>query len=389
MFQQDTVNLDILKKRAFNLRWATVPEGVIPLTAADPDFPSAPEIAEAIIRFTKDRYLSYGPPAGLPEFKESVAGYFSAKRNIPADPGLIFPVDSAAFGIYLTCKAFVDAGDEVIIFDPVDFLFRYATEAVGGVAVPFAIPPGTSVVDFEHLEKLITVKTRMICLCNPLNPTGKVFSREELLQLGEIAVKYNLLILSDEIWSDIVYLPHVYTSIASLNEEIRNQTITVTGYSKSYGLAGLRIGAVMASNPLHYERLFAVSLHGSTIHGANVLSQVAATTALNDCEYWLNGFVAHLQQMRDLCVKELNEMNGFRCIAPEGCYVAFTDITGTGLSSREIHQLLFDEAKVAVVPGAKEWFGEGAEGYIRMSFATSESILSEALGRMKNTINKL
>lgn len=389
MFESHAVNLDILKKRAFNLRWATVPDGVIPLTAADPDFPSAPEIAEAIIRFTKDRYLSYGPPAGLPEFKESVARNFISKRQIPALPEFIFPVDSAAFGIYLTCKAFLNAGDEAIIFDPVDFLFRYATEAVGGVAVPFAIPAGPAPVDFERLNSLISKKTKMICLCNPLNPTGKVFTRAELTTIGEIAVAHNLIILSDEIWSDIIYTPHVYTSIASLNEGIRNQTVTVTGYSKSYGLAGLRIGAVMASNQAHYDRLFEVSLHGSTIHGANVLSQIAATTALDDCGYWLDNFVVHLQKMRDLCTVSLNAIPGFHCIPPEGCYVAFTNITGTGKSSKEIHQLLLEQAKVAVVPGAKEWFGEGAEGFIRMSFATSEAILGDALYRIKNTMNAL
>ncbi|KIO78641.1 hypothetical protein TH53_02545 [Pedobacter lusitanus] len=389
MFESHSVNLDLLKKRAFNLRWATVPEGIIPLTAADPDFPSAPEIAESIIRFTKDRYLSYGPPAGLSEFKESVAAYFSGKRKIPAQADFIFPVDSAAFGIYLICKAFLSAGDEAIIFDPVDFLFRYSTEAVGGVAVPFAIPPGSDHVDFDLLEKLITSKTRMICLCNPLNPTGKVFKRDELLKLGEIACKHRLIILSDEIWSDIVYTPYQYTSIASLSEEIRNQTVTVTGFSKSYGLAGLRIGAVMASNQAHYDRLFEVSLHGSTIHGANILSQVAATTALNECGYWLDGFLVHLQKMRDLAVRELNATQGFKCISPEGCYVAFTDITGTGKSSQEIYQLLLDKAKVAVVPGAKEWFGEGAEGFIRMSFATSEEILGEALFNIKTTVNNL
>ena len=389
MFEKHSVNLDILKKRAFNLRWATVPEGVIPLTAADPDFPSAPEIAEAIIRFTKDRYLSYGPPAGLPEFKESVARYFSIKRQIPALPEFIFPVDSAAFGIYLTCKAFLESGDEAIIFDPVDFLFRYSIESVGGIAVPFAIPPGAVSVDFSGLETLVSSRTKLICLCNPLNPTGKVFTKDELLKLGEIACKHGLVILSDEIWSDIVFSPHVYTSIASLNEEIRNQTVTVTGYSKSYGLAGLRIGAVMASNQVHYSRLFEVSLHGSTIHGANVLSQVAATAALNECDYWLDNFLIHLQKMKDMCDRELNTINGFHCIPPEGCYVAFTNITGTGKNSMEIYQLLLDKAKVAVVPGAKEWFGQGAEGFIRMSFATSEDILSEALYRIKNTVNSL
>jgi len=386
MFENSSIDLDILKKRAFNLRWATVPEGVIPLTAADPDFPSAPEIAEAIIRFTKDRYLSYGPPAGLPEFKTSVARFFTDKRDIPANPDWLFPVDSAAFGIYLICKGFLKTGDEAIIFDPVDFLFRYSTEAVGAVAVPFAIPAGDAPVDLERLEQLINNKTKMICLCNPLNPTGKVFTKAELTRIGEIAVKHNLIILSDEIWSDIIFTPNVFTSMASINEEIRNQTVTVTGYSKSYGLAGLRIGTVMAANEAHYKILFEASLHTSTIHGANVLSQIAVVAALDECGYWLDGFVAHLQNMRDLITGTLNEIKGISCIPPQGCYVAFANITGTGKSSAEMAELLFKEAKVAVVPGAKQWFGEGAEGYIRLSFATSEEIITEALKRIKQTL---
>jgi aminotransferase len=389
MFHSNSVDLEILKKRAFNLRWATVPEGVIPLTAADPDFPSAPEIAESIIRFTKDRYLSYGPAAGLPEFKESVSRFFNEKRNIPARPDLLFPVDSAAFGIYLICRAFLKHGDEALIFDPVDFLFRYSVENVGATAVPFSIPPGDAAVDFERMESLITSKTKMICLCNPLNPTGKVFTKDELTRIGELALRYDLIILSDEIWSDIIFEPHVFTSIASINEEIRNQTITVTGYSKSYGLAGLRIGTVVASNEAHYSTLFEASLHTSTIHGANVLSQVAVVAALDECGYWLEGFVGHLQKMRDLVVSELNTMNGFNCTSPQGCYVAFANITGTGKSSQEIKDLLFDQAKVSVVPGLKQWFGDGAEGYIRLSFATSEDILTQALGRIKRTINSL
>ncbi len=389
MFDSTAVNLEILKQRAYNLRWATVPQGVIPLTAADPDFPSAPEIAEAITRFVKDRYLCYGPPDGLPDFKESVATFFQDKRNIPAKPAYIFPVDSAAFGIFVICQAFLSPNDEAIIFDPVDFLFRYSVETVGGKAISFAIPAGTEKVDFEELEKLITPKTRLICLCNPLNPTGKVFTREELLQLGNIACKHNLIILSDEIWSDIVYNPHTYTSIASLDEAIRERTVTVTGYSKSYGLAGLRIGSVMASNQAHFDRLIKVSLHQSTVHGANVIGQIAATTALNECDYWLKAFVEHLHHMKQLCVTELNSMKGVSCIAPEGCYVAFANITGTGKTSKEIHELLLNEAKVAVVPGLKEWFGAGADGYIRLSFATSNEILTQALTQTKIVLNAL
>lgn len=388
MFDPTHVDLPTLRKRAHNLRWATVPPGVIPLTAADPDFPCPAPVTEAISSFLHKRYFSYGPPEGLPEFKESMARFFEEKRNIPTSPASILPVDSAAFGIYLTCKAFLQPGDEAILFDPVDFLFRYAVEEAHGKAVTLPIPPG-SPADFARLERLITPKTRMICLCNPLNPTGKVFTRAELLTLAELACRYNLVILSDEIWSDIVYEPNVFTSIASLAEDVRDRTVTITGFSKSYGLAGLRIGAVAATNQKHYTRLYDSSRHRSTVHGANLLSQVAATAALEECGLWLDEFVRHLHAMRNHCVDRLNAIPGFACRLPEGCYVAFANITGTGLSSAEMREILFEQARVAVVPGLAEWFGPGAAGYIRLSFATSKAILDEALDRITLTIRNL
>ena len=386
MFQNTSIQFELLKKRAFNLRWAAVPEGVIPLTAADPDFPSAPEIAEAISGFAKEKYYCYGAPEGMTDFKESIAHYFLTKRHVPVSPALAFPVNSAAHGIYLTCKAFLNPGDEAIIFDPVDFLFRYSIEAVNAKAVSFAIPAGIANVNFEELETLITPRTKMICLCNPLNPTGKVFTKAELTQLAKIVSQHGLLILSDEIWSDIVFEPAVFTSMASIDEAIRQQTITITGFSKSYGLAGLRIGAVIAHNQKYFQMLMDASLHYSTIHGVSVLSQVAATTALNQCDYWLKGFVNHLTNMKNLLVNELNTIPGFKCIAPEGCYVAFTDIQQTNLTSQALYERLLNEAKVAVVPGLKQWFGEGAEGHIRMSFATSEVVLREAMQRIKREV---
>ncbi len=388
MFSSETVNLNILKERAYNLRWATVPAGVIPFTAADPDFPCAPEIAEAIIKYSTSRYFSYGPPDGMPAFKESVANFFNTKRSVPAKAAHVMPVDSAAFGIYLIIKAFLNKGDEAIIFDPVDFLFRYSVEELGGIAKPFAIPQESDNLNFEALELLVTPKTKMICLCNPLNPTGKVFTKAELTLLGEIAVKHNLIILSDEIWSDIIFAPHTFTSIASLDEAIRKQTIIVTGYSKSYGLAGLRIGSIAAFTDAHFKLLFETSLHQSTVHGSNTLGQIGALTALNDCDYWLQNFVAHLQKVRDIIVPGLNQVHGFNCIAPEGCYVAFANITGTGKTSLEIKEFLMENAKVAIVPGLKEWFGDGATGFIRLSFATSESIATEGIQRIQNAMNQ-
>lgn len=385
-FDSDKVDIEVLKTRAFNMRWAEVPDDVIPLTAADPDFKSAPEISKAIIDYCKEPYFSYGPAEGLPEFKKSVSDFFNFKRNVPVNSEYVLPLNSAAFGIYLTCKTILNPGDEAIIFDPVDFLFRYSIEQVGAKAIPFAIPPGSENIDFENLQHLITNKTKLICLCNPLNPTGKVFTREELLSLGTFAIKYNLIILSDEIWSDIVYAPAKFVSIASLNEEIRNQTITVTGFSKSYGIAGLRIGTVIAHNEKHYKELFDNSMHQYTIHGVSVLSQIGATAALNKCSYWLDEFVTHTKKMRDLLVREVNSIPGLSCLAPDGCYVAFIDIRKTNKTSSEVHELLLEEAKVAVVPGLEKWFGKGAEGYIRICFSTSEAILLESISRIKKCL---
>ncbi len=385
-FNFTEIDKEILKKRAYNLRWATVPDGVIPLTAADPDIKCAPVILQTIQEYVNGGYFSYSPAEGLPEFKESMSIFLKTKRNVSIEPENILPVDSAAFGIYLTCKTILKPSDEAIIFDPVDFLFQYSIEQVGAKAVRFSIPQGTEKVDFSNLEKLITTKTKLICLCNPLNPTGKVFSKEEIQTLGEIAVKHNIYILSDEIWSDIVFKPAVFTSIASINDDISNHTILVTGFSKSYGLAGLRIGVIATQNRLLFQNIFEVSLHQSTIHGANSIGQIAATAALTNAQDWLAGFVNHLQNMRDLLTSRINHISGLSTIAPDGCYVSFINIQQTGMNSENISNHLLKNAKVAVVPGLPKWFGEGAEGHIRISFATTEEVLNEALNRIEKAL---
>ncbi|MFC4232197.1 pyridoxal phosphate-dependent aminotransferase [Parasediminibacterium paludis] len=389
MFNQSAINFTVLRERAFNLRWASVPSDVIPLTAADPDFPCAPEIAEAIAKYASSRYFSYAPAEGYSFFKEAMANWQNKHRQVPAKAAYLYPVDTAAFGIYNVCKAFLSIGDEAIIFDPVDFLFRYSIETCNAKAVPFSVPlnPETAF-DYDALEQLITPNTKMLCLCNPLNPTGKVFTRQELEAIGAIAVKHSLIILSDEIWSDIVFTPHQYVSVAALDEAIRKQTVIVTGFSKSYALAGLRIGVVIAFSEPHYQLLMQASNHQSTIHGSNVFGQVAAATALNDCGYWLSAFITHLQKVRNICVNGLNAIEGVSCFMPQGCYLAFANIEKTGLNSSAMHELLLHKAKVAVVPGLPKWFGEGAAGHIRLSFATSEELVTKAIARINKTISE-
>ena len=387
MFDHSEIQFNKLKKCAYNLRWAAVNEGIIPLTAADPDFPCAPQISDAIAHYARDRYFSYAPAEGYVFFREAVADFYTHKRNVPVHPDDVLAVDSAAFGIHTVCKTFLSKGDEAIVFNPVDFLFKYAVEANEGVAVSFPVPLNPDEeIDYTLLEQLITPKTRLLCLCNPLNPTGKVFTAAELALIGDIAVRHKLIILSDEIWSDIVFHPHSYTSIAAINADIQNQTVIVTGYSKSYGLAGLRVGSIIAPNKKVFAKILEHSGHQSTIHGCNVLAQVAATTALNECGEWLKQFVAHLTDMRNLCVQELNKLEGITCATPQGCYLVFPDITQTGMSAEQMHALLLDKAKVAVVPGLGKWFGSRADGHIRLSFATSRAILEESFSRIQHVL---
>lgn len=389
LFDPLHIDLSVLAQRAHNLRWAELPADVIPLTAADPDFPAASVITEAIVRYTASNYYSYSAAKGYLPFREAMSAYMQTRRSYSVSVEGVLPVDSAAFGIYLTCKTLLSKGDEAIVFDPVDFLFAYSVDAVGGVPVRFPIPVGTDRVDFDSMESLLTPRTKMICLCNPLNPTGKVFTREELMQLAAFAEKHNLYILSDEIWSDIVFEPYTYTSIASLDKTISDRTITVTGFSKSYGLAGMRLGAVMTTDPVLFERLFENSLHSTTIHGVNILAQVAGTAALNEAQDWLAGFIQHLQRMRDLTVERMNAIPGFKCLSPQGCYIALVDVRGTGLSSADLQARLLKEAKVAVVPGLERWFGPAAAGTIRLSFATTEAILNTAFDRIEKNLSGL
>ncbi len=388
-FSEKNINMKALRKRAFNLRWATLPEDVIPLTAADPDFQCAPEIAEAINSYTAERVFSYGPGEGLPSFKKVVAETMNQRRNLNTFPELVLPVDSAAQGMAVIAGYVLQPGDEAIIFDPVDFLFAASVEKAGGIAVRFPIRVKDVSYDIGLLEKLITPKTKMLCLCNPHNPSGKVFTRDELLVLGNLAVAHSLWIMSDEIWSDIVFAPHIYTSIASISPAIAARTFTIYGFSKSYAIAGLRAGFIISPDAETHEGIIQESMVRTTISGTSTLSQIAAQAAFEHCRYWVDDFMVHLTFMRNYTVERLNGMKGVTCHTPQGCYLVFPDISGTNLSSEKVSEYLMNEARVAVVPGAAKWFGPGAEGHIRLCFSTSHNILKEGLDRIEMALAKL
>lgn len=387
-FRDDHVNMAVLRERAFNMRWAQQPEDVLVLTAADSDFPVAPEIRQALHDYIESGVLSYGPAEGLPSFRTAVSNSLNERRGVRCTPDLVLAADSAASAMFVVAKFALQPGDEAIVFDPVDFLFRAATEAAGGKAVLSPVDKATGQLDVEGIRRLITPRTRMIGLCNPNNPLGLLVPEEDLRVLGEIAVEHGLWILNDEIWADITYAPNRFVSIASLSPEIAGRTISVHGASKNFGLSGLRIGFLVAPSPEVFEGLIEASHARTTAWGAATVSQVAAQAAYEKGWPFLEAFLRHLARIRDYAAGRLNAMPGVTCRVPQATYLLFPDISAHGLSSAEMAGYLLEEARVAVVPGSARWFGPAAEGHVRIAFPTSMKIVAESMDRIERALRK-
>lgn len=388
-FGDADVPRQLLRQRAHNLRWAEQPLDVIPLTAADPDFPCAPVIRAAIVDYAQSGVFSYGPPEGLAEFRAAAARMLRERKGMTtAQPGQVLAVNSAAKGMAIIAASVLRPGDEAIVFDPVDFLFARTVQDAGGVPVRVPVDAASGAIDFAALERAITKKTKLLTICNPINPIGRVLSRAEVQRLVEVACAHDLAILSDEIWSDIVFAPHCHIATAAVSADAARRTYTVHGLSKTFGLAGLRVGFVHVGCEQRYEAMVATANVRSTVEGVATLSQVAATAAYEHAWPWAEAFVRHLQSQRDLALAELRRVAGLSVRTPEGCYVAFPDVRAWG-DETVLAQRLLEQFRVAIVPGAPRWFGEGAKGHIRLTFATSEAILREGLARLVRGLSAL
>jgi aspartate/methionine/tyrosine aminotransferase len=386
VFDDSCVPIEALRTRAFNMRWAEQAPDVIPLTAADPDFKIAPAIRDALISEVSTGVLSYGPAGGLPRFRESVARYLTTRKGACVEAGNVIAVNSAAAGLAMVAHQRLKSGDEAIVMDPVDFLFAHTVKSAGGVPIRWSVTRRGEL-DLDQLRALITPRTKMIAICNPHNPLGRCFTREELSSIGRIAVEHDLHLLSDEIWSEIVYAPMKFTSALSLDESIRARTTMVHGFSKSFGLAGLRIGYVTCSSVSEAKAMLERSEHPSTVDGASTLSQIAASAAYDSALDWLDAFLEHLKARRDQVTRTLRAIDGVEVDVPDATYVVFPKVSRPALLESESVEdavaRLREVERVAVVPGSPRWFGEGAKGHLRICFATSEGILTEGLRRVR------
>jgi aspartate/methionine/tyrosine aminotransferase/2-polyprenyl-6-methoxyphenol hydroxylase-like FAD-dependent oxidoreductase len=381
LFADTAVDLATLRRRAYNHRWAVQRPGVIPLTAADPDFPVCEAIIAEVQRHLAAGYVPYGPAEGLPELRHVATDTLRARHGLRCGPDTLFPTDGAASAMFLVARhALAVAGDEAIIPDPVDFLLERSVRAAGGVVRRWSTAGGRY--DATQLEALVTPRTRLISLCNPHNPLGRALRRDELEAIADVALRHHLWILSDEVWSDIVYPPHTHVSMAALDADVAARTFTVFGFSKSYGLAGMRLGLLVAPDPAQKRRIMALAHAEDTAYGASTISQVAGAAAYELGDDWLQRFVAHLQRRRDQAVTTLAAIRDVRCAEPEATFVAFPDISRLGVDQDKLAGWLLERHDVAIVPGSRAFFGPGAAGHLRLSFATSREILAQGLERI-------
>ena len=383
LFSDDQVRLNVLRERAYNYRWAEVPQGVIPLTAADPDFPAPEAVGRAMVDYIQGGYFSYTPKLGFPAFRKAIAKALWERKGERVPEELILPIDSAARGMYDIARTILKPGDEMIVFDPVDYLFRESALAAGAKVVLFPARIRDGAMDLSDLERYITPKTRMIGLCNPHNPLGALYRREDLAALLALCEKHDLYIMNDEIWSDIVFSDAQFVSILSLGAEKCRRVASVFGFSKSFGVAGLRIGCVYCTDEALFSRIVDTSAVMTTAGGIASICQIAGMACLESYP-WVDAFLAHLQENRDYAATRIASLPLITAVKPAATYLYYMDISALGAPAETFTDFLKANAGLALVPGGEKFFGPGSEGHLRLCFATSRKLLKEGLDRLEH-----
>jgi len=358
-------------------------KGVVSLGIGEPDFTTPRHIVDACIRALDKGETHYTANAGLIELRQALSEHLDKLYQVKYDPASeIILTAGGAEAIYLACNTVLDPGDEIIIPTPCYVAYQAEVFLAGGVAVEVA---GKMEENFDinpkDIEAKITPRTKAILLCFPSNPSGAVASRDKLIEVAKLVEKYNLVVISDEIYDRLTYgVEHV--CFASL-PGMRERTILLGGFSKSYAMTGWRIG--YATGPANLISVLN-KIHAYTIQCAPAMAQWAALEALKNGEPALAEMVKVYDRRRKLIVNGLNKI-GLPTFEPKGAFYCFPQVSGTGIDEDTFSNRLLMEEKVAVVPGTA--FGAGGEGFVRCSYATSDENLEEALIRIERFVKKL
>jgi len=353
---------------------------ILSLTLGEPDFPTPKNIQQAAVAAIEDGKASfYTVASGLPELKEAIVQYFANYYGYEIKPNQVTVATGAKFSLYTFFMSVLDPGDEAII--PTPYWVSYGDQIQMAEGVPVFVQ-ATEENDFkvtvDQLEAVRTDKTKVLVLNSPSNPTGMIYTAEELLAIGNWAVEHDILILADDIYGRLVYNGNEFTPISSLSEAIRKQTVVINGVSKSYSMTGWRIGYAVGEP----EIIAAMSkVAGQTTSNPTTVAQYAAIEALTAGKDDAQLMKAEYIQRRDYIIEQMTEL-GYQIIKPDGAFYIFAKIpAGYNQDSFAFLQDFAEKKAVAFIPGAA--FGQYGEGYIRLSYAASMETIKEALKRLK------
>ena len=358
-------------------------KNIVHLEIGEPDFDSPSYVIDAAKEALDQGFTHYGPSAGQPELRNAIAihqgefnGYSISPENVIVTPGGK-PV------MFFSLLALIEEGDEVIYPNPGFPIYESMINYSGGTPIPMKLEETKDFnANINDLRKLITDKTKMMIINSPNNPCGSVTTKDDLKQIAEIAIENNLIVLSDEIYKDMYYEGEHY-SITKF-KGMKERTIILDGFSKSYAMTGWRLGYGIFPDFLVED---ITKLMTNSVSCTSVFSQMAAIAALEGSREFTINMMEKFKIRRDIIVNGLNSIEGVTCRTPLGAFYAFPNISGTGLSSSDFADIALNEYGVALLSGTA--FGEYGDNYIRISFANSEENLLEAIDRLNDMIKKL
>lgn len=356
-------------------------EDVISLGVGEPDFVTPWSIRESCVYGLEQGYTSYTANRGLLELREEICSLQKRNFNIDYDPKTnVLVTVGVSEALDIAMRAILTPGDEILIPEPCYVSYKACASLAGAVpvAVPAKIENNFSITPAD-LEAHVTNKTKALLIGYPNNPTGAILTKEQLIDIANFAQEHDLIVISDEIYGDLTYGGERHVCFAGL-PGMKERTILLNGFSKAYAMTGWRIGYAM-SNPAIISAM--TKIHQYTMLCAPITAQIAAVEALRHGEKYMKKMVSEYDKRRRLIYDGLTNA-GLKCFEPKGAFYIFPDITSTGLTSEEFAEQLLMKEHVALVPGTA--FGQCGEGYVRCSYATSVTKISEAIARIEHFV---
>ncbi|MBU5425337.1 pyridoxal phosphate-dependent aminotransferase [Tissierella pigra] len=361
-------------------------DNLLPLWVADMDFEVSPAISKELEKRVK--HPIYGYMHWSDEYYKSVIRWMKRRHGWEIHKDWIVFTPGVVPAVSYAIKALTDIGDSVIIQTPVYHPFKTTIESNGRNVVtnPLIYKDGTYYMDLEDLERKIDSKTKVLILCSPHNPIGRVWTKKELNELGEICLKNNIIIISDEIHFDLIYKGNTHTVMADISPEIRDNCIVCTSPSKTFNIAGLQVSNIIIPNEKLREK-YSMELEKDHIGRANVFGQEALIAAYNESEDWLDSLMEYLEENKNFFIDFIEtRIPQLKTIRPEGTYLLWIDCSGLNMSSDELNEFFLNKCKLALNSG--EMFGEEGKLFQRINIACPRAVLQEALIRIEKAVKE-